>query len=253
MKISSLYTFLLIMFALSELSMNAQTIVIREEVPESFEEEDHGYGPNRRTYKHPFMEYSLSSGGFDHSNKDIADIKTLRSFGLASGFRTYTNLNKLMSLTLDTRFDYSQYSLDYPESFVVKLPVPNEDLKRAHYFFVKYGISAGLQFNLKPKRGNQLGKFIKIGALGNVNLMQRFGAKYELSDASIAKYEKVTLTHIRYVNRWSASIEAGYGNTFIYLFARYRMTDIMKQDQLIPISQELPRLTFGFQFYTSGI
>jgi hypothetical protein len=245
---------MLLMFVLCELQVTAQTIVLREEVPENFEDEDHDYGPNRRSYKHPFMEYSVNTGGFDHTNQDIADVKTFRSFGIASGYRTYTNLNKVMSFTLDTRFDYTQYSLSNPSDTLVLVPVSDTNLKRAHYFFVRYGISAGLQFNLKPNRGNQLGKYIKFGGMANVNIMQRFGAKYDMTeDDYLGRYRKVSITNLDYVKRWSASAEVGYGNTFIYLFARYRLTDLMKQDYFQPIAHELPRLTFGFQFYTSGI
>ena len=101
-----------------------------------------------------------------------------------------------------------------------------------------------IQFNLKPKRGNQLGKYINIGGYGQWIFLNKLS--YKFSNVSNAKESKVThrsLDYIKHLN-YGASITLGLKKAACFI--NYRLSDIFNSPQDTGFI-ELPRLQLGVQ------
>jgi hypothetical protein len=89
-----------------------------------------------------------------------------------------------------------------------------------------------------------------LGAYGNLNFVRRFSAHYDKNDAMPQPY-KVTLKKFKEMDFYDYGATVKFGKTNFTIFARYRLSDIFVQRnyQLI----ELPRLTFGLEFFSGNI
>ena len=126
-----------------------------------------------------------------------------------------------------------------------ELPVANLDLNKAKYIYHQVKSALAFQFNFKPKRGNQLGKYLDLGVYGSYNYSRRF--MYRLDIVDVAKNAKVTMKKLAYMNpiEYGFSIRLGNGRSCIY--SRYRLSDIFNENTNF-VSLELPRLTMGLEF-----
>ena len=231
------------------LEINAQKIILRQTVPEDFGDADNDYGPNRGSFNYSFIEYNFSASGYDHNNQNLGSLKTLRSFGITSGGRFLKNMGSFLSANIDSRLSYKQLVYDTEDLSAVQLPLTDEFMTSSKYYFVNFGLGAAFNFNLRPKRGNQLGRYIRLGAIGDYHIVKRFSGKYEQPLDPLSKVQTITLSKVNFINPFSFAFEAGYGRTSMYLFARYRYSDLINIDSVT----EVPRLTFGIQFFAANI
>ena len=66
---------MILIFSFITLSIHSQIIVLKETVPDDFEELDEGFGPNRKRFSHPLASYGTFSNKYDHTG-NVSD-KTL--------------------------------------------------------------------------------------------------------------------------------------------------------------------------------
>jgi hypothetical protein len=227
---------------------HAQVVVLKETVPDDFEELDHNFGPNRKRFSHPFVSYGSFANVIDHKGLTQENVTFGKSLDLVSGERYYWNFTKIYSLVFDTNFSMRMFGINRTLSSA--LPLTTEGMKRPKYWLGSFGMSIGNQLNFKPKRGNQLGTYMYLGAYGNLNFVRRFSAHYDKNDAMPQPY-KVTLKKFKEMDFYDYGATVKFGKTNFTIFARYRLSDIFVQRnyQLI----ELPRLTFGLEFFSGNI
>ena len=48
--------------------MAAQTVLIKQTVPENFEDIDEGHGPNRAHFSYPYFALGMHTDGYSHEN-----------------------------------------------------------------------------------------------------------------------------------------------------------------------------------------
>jgi hypothetical protein len=232
---------------------NAQTIILKQTVPDQLEDDDEDFGPNRDLFNHTYGGLGFGIGNVSIENESLSPIKSFNSFSFYSGTRYYRNFNKLFAGVMDYQFSYDQSRLIIDEGDSIQFPVVKTDLKKAKYWFVKMGIALSLQVNLKPKRGNQLGAYITLGGYGNWLMFKRFSAKYENELSNYTDVTKVNLGKLKYLESFEYGPEVKYGRTNFALFARYRLSNYFKVKDAVWDFNELPRLTVGIQLFAGNI
>jgi hypothetical protein len=239
---------MIFIFSFITLSIHSQIIVLKETVPDDFEELDEGFGPNRKRFSHPLASYGTFSNKYDHTG-NVSD-KTLfgKSIDLNSGTRSYLKLSKIYALTFDFGLSFRMFGLKLNESSI--LPLPTTDLSKARYWMTSVGAAFGNQINLKPKRGNQLGTYFNIGAYGNFNFLRRYTSWYNNNDVIPYKY-KITLKNFKDLNLFDYGAVVKYGKPNYTLFVKYRISNLfLNKDFTL---NELPRITFGIELFSSRL
>lgn len=231
---------------------NAQTIILKETVPADFSEIDNDEGPNRKKFTHTYIGFAFHAGGFDHNDSILSKIIGGRSFEIISGARFYRKLSNTFALTMDTRLIYSQYVYNLKQNPNLSIPVATTYLKKAKHFFGKYGMSLAFQINLKPKRGNQLGNYLQFGGYGNGLFSKRFVAKFNTDPSQYGETARIGIGKLKYAKGFEYGFEVGYGRPNMLLFARYRYSDYFNRQAIDLGIKELPRITIGFQVFTSS-
>lgn len=235
------------------LSLSAQTIVLKQSVPDELEEEDGDFGPNRKRFSHPYTSFGFVVGGFDHEGDTLPPVKFGRSFTFCTGTRYYRNYNPFIARILDYEIGYEQHSLNFNKQSDIAIPVDNSDLKKAKYWLVKAGLSWSYQFNFKVKRGNQLGSYLSLGVYGNFLLFRRFSASYTSNVSSYADNIKISLGKIDYFRRWDYGAVVKFGMTNWCLFAKYRYADYFNNKANDSNIKELPRFVVGINVFPGNI
>lgn len=239
---------LIFIFSFITLSIHSQIIVLKETVPDDFEELDEGFGPNRKRFSHPLASYGTFSNKYDHTG-NVSD-KTLfgKSIDLNFGKRSYLKLSKIYALTFDFGLSFRMFGLKLNESSI--LPLPTTDLSKARYWMTSVGAAFGNQINLKPKRGNQLGTYFNIGAYGNFNFLRRYTSWYNNNDVIPYKY-KITLKNFKDLNLFDYGAVIKYGKPNYTLFVKYRISNLfLNKDFTL---NELPRITIGIELFSSRL
>lgn len=234
-------------------SIYAQTIVLKQSVPEHLEDEDGDFGPNRKRFSHPFTGFGFVVGGYDHENDTLPPVKFGNSFYLASGTRYYKNYNPILARVLDYEISYEQHSLNWNKQPDIAIPLDNNDIKKAKYWMLKIGLNWSYQFNLKPKRGNQLGTYFSIGAYGDYLIFRRFAGYYRSNTSSYAKNYRIALGRINYFNKWDYGTVVRFGGTNWSLFAKYRIANYFDTKSLEKNIKELPRFVIGLNLFPGNI
>lgn len=224
--------------------INAQTVLLKETVPEDFSKTDEGYGPNRKYYSYPYMSYGVNADLYTHKNEMIMAIKPLSSPALNFGTKYLVNYSKFSALVFDLNVGFNQYKLKNNQSYT--LIDTNAILKSAKFQTYSLGTSAALRINFKPKRGNFLGKYLDLGGYIDWLWGRQFRTRYE---GSLANYD-INAHRISSLAKYQWGLTAQYGGGFFSIFARYRMSDLLVQpDHIIG----LPRATIGISIFMSEI
>ncbi len=232
---------------------SAQTIILRQTVPENLEDDDDDFGPNRGVFNHPYGGIGFGVNNVSLDGEDLSPVKNFNSFSFYSGTRYYRNFSKIFAGVLDYNLSYDQSRLIIDQGDSIQFPVAKTDLTKAKYWFVKMGVGLGLQINLKPKRGNQLGSYVSLGGYVNWLMIRRFSAKYENNLSNYTDVSRLNLGKLKYLERFEYGPEVKFGKTNFALFARYRMSDYFKTKEGVWNFNELPRLTVGLQFFAGNI
>jgi hypothetical protein len=239
---------MVLLFSLTVQLSFAQVIVLKETVPEDFEELDDDFGPNRKRFSHPYASYGSFANVYDHTGNNQDKIYFLKSLDLGSGTRSYLNIGRVYSITFDTHLSMRMFGLRVEND--TPLPLSKENLNKAKYWLGSFGFSIGNHFNFKPNRGNQLGTYLHIGGYGNLNFLRRFTGYYNESTLIPFDY-KINLKNFKEIELLDYGLAVRYGKSNFTFFAKYRISDFFKNK--IYSLNELPRVTFGIELFAGHI
>lgn len=237
---------ILCLMAIVSISITAQTVLIKQTVPENFEDIDNGYGPNRNHFSFPFFAVGQHSEGYSHENDTTISPVFGRSIELRFGTRTRLKVNKLLGLGLDYELGYSSHFINLKDEYALANFSP--DVKKAKYQLYTIGAAAYFQFNFEPKRGNQLGSYLDLGVFGGYN----FGRKFS-QVLKVGKEKSVyTLKKLQSFEKLNYGAIIRFGKNTWAIFTKYRYSNSFKNKSSNG-NYELPRLTFGFELFIGNV
>lgn len=189
-------------------------------------------GPNRKWHNQIFFQLGFMA---DNPNEG-AKIR----YGLATqwgvGFRTKRRLNNTFSVTNEWGYRAVVFNLKQEAAKVV----PNNYQHRTEKIdFHSITTSLHLRINV-GKRGNYIGNFLELGGYGGYALVTRH-LTWDKLENSPAKTTKVVEKGLDYVNRLDYGLSGKIGHNHWSLFARYRLSDIFKDNKY----PEMSKLTIG--------
>ncbi len=218
-----------------------QTVLLKQTVPEDFAEIDNNFGPNRGFFYYPYFGVGWHIGGISHLDEDHIDIIHGKSFELKSGTREHFKLNNLLALGLDFDLSLSSHRVKVGDPVGI-----SPELIKEKYVFYKVGASGYLQINFKPRRGNQLGSYLDLGGFANYNFGRRHVTHWEYTNGDITKAIGKKLDNIERLE-YGPLVRVGKNTWAIY--TKYRVSNIFSSD----FYTELPRLTFGLEFFPGNV
>jgi len=225
-------------------SLNAQTVLLKETVPEDFSETDNNYGPNRGFFEYPYFNYGVNANIYSHTNDPVMSIHPQSSPKLNFGTKYLFKLVSFSAIVFDFNMGFNQYKLQSNQSYL--LIDSTAKVKSAKFQTFSIGGDLSLRFNLKPKRGNSIGKYIDLGGYIDWLWGRQFKTKYE---GTIANYS-VIAHKISSMNKYQWGLSAKYGGGIFGVFANYRLSNLLKQTDPSVI---LPRVTVGISIFMSEI
>jgi len=234
------------LLTLTCVSVQAQTVLIKQTVPENFEDIDNGYGPNRKHFSFPYFAIGLHSEGYSHENDTIISPQYGKSIELRFGTRTRMKMNKFLAFGLDYELGYSSHSINLKDEFALATFSP--DVIKAKYQLYNIGLASYFQINFEPKRGNQLGSYLDIGVFGSYNFGRRFTQTIKMG-----KEKSVyTLKRLQDFEKLNYGAMVRFGKNVWAVYGKYRYSNSFKNKSAIG-NYELPRFTFGFEIFFGNI
>lgn len=226
----SISTILLI--SLFTLNLVSQEVVLFESVKADTIIEKQGQ--NRKHYTHSYMGFGVILGNSEGAG---SDINYWSSSNFEFGFRykykicNYYALGLLLNYNMDL-FNIKQESgKTFPDTLFHK---------KERLTINNVGIGVYNRFNF-GKRGNIIGKYIDLGAFGDL----RFFAEHFTKDKSPNKeIVRVSTSRLNYIEPISYGIFANFGINRYSIYAKYRLSDLF--DKTFGYT-ELPRFTAGVQ------
>lgn len=198
------------------------------------------YGPNEPNYVQGYTYFGVVVGPSDTGVK----LNYGASNEWAIGWRYKRKLSGMFALCADfglhsAEFNISQSAKNY---FLDTTFWQQSDISHKKERFGYYSLALGgfLRVNFDPHRGDYLGHYIDLGATGSFLVSNRYVAIDERRDARV----KSKFTGMPYTNPFQYDLTAKLGFNFIALVAKYRMTDIFKEQYRFP---EFPRLMLGLE------
>ena len=234
--------YILIILFLSISTIYSQHILLSELTPEDFSEVDLGIGPNRKYFVYSFIGFGSKTNLLNINNEKILPLKS--SLDIKTGTIYRLKINKILGLIYDLTIISSWNKLNLDKD--PEIPIASLGLKKAKYIYHQISNALAIQINFKPKRGNQLGKYLDLGVYGSYNFSRRFMYVYEQENSDISKTLKGTMKKLSYLNPFEYGFSLRLGNVKSCIFSRYRLANIFN-DNTNFTSLELPRLTIGVE------
>jgi len=232
--------YILIILFLSISTIYSQHILLSEFTPNDFSDVDLGNGPNRKYFIYSFIGFGNKTKLLNVNNENFLPLKS--SIDLKTGTIYRLKVNKILGLIYDLTLISSWNKLNLDKD--PEIPIASLGLKKAKYIYHQISNALAFQINFKPKRGNQLGKYLDLGVYGSYNFSRRF--MYQLEIADISKNAKITMKKLSYINPFEYGFTLRLGNVKSCIFSRYRLADIFNDNNNFT-SLELPRLTIGLE------
>ncbi len=224
-------TLLLICFMCIQQALFSQDTIMEYDVEDyAYNDED---GPNRKKFKHLFVDFGLASDALS----DSMVVKFGISYCTSIGYRYKVKLNNTFDFGMDAIYQYSVYNYKKDYSFTT-LPIP----KYEKYVYHSLSFEAFQRINF-PKRGNTIRYFIDAGVFASFDFSVQNKLWYKLSDDN-AGIKRVIYKDLDYINRFHYGCQARVGYTRYALFGRYRFSNRFTKASGL---DELSRLTIGFQ------
>ena len=223
-------------------SIAGQTILIKQTVPENFEDIDEGHGPNRAHFSYPYFALGMHADGYSHENDTTISPVFGKSMEIRFGTRTRLKLNRFIGFGIDYELGYSAHFINLKDAYALANFSP--DVKKARYQTYTIGAASYFQINFEPKRGNQLGSYLDIGVFGGYN----FGRKYS-QKLKIGKEKSIyALKNLQNFEKLNYGPIIRFGKRVWAIYAKYRYSNSFK-NKTTTGNYELPRLTFGFEYF----
>jgi hypothetical protein len=215
----------------------SQTVLIKDKVPHDFSIIDEGIGPNRKHYSYSY--FGIGKIITVPITDSVLSVKW-NALKVSSGYTGKYQANKYLGLLFDFDFSFESYALNKIDSS--NTINYNPSINKVRYVFYKVSSDLALQFNLRPKRGNQLGTYITLGGYVDYNISRRLVTKaqfenvYEVNQKNVYKKPSFT-TPFQY------GVVAKFGKHSWDIFAKYRISNAFDNGQT-----EIPRLIVGLEF-----
>jgi hypothetical protein len=218
---------------------SAQNIIIKQDVDAELEESD--YGPNKKFYNSNFTSFGLLFG-----KPDLPGSETIawQSFYYETGMRHKRQMGKVFAMGHDWNLNFKQYAIKQHDE---KTFGGIAQHKAERLFSINGNLLIYTRFNFKPKRGNQLGRYLDLAGYVEYAMVTRHVVKDKLDEALGGNTVKAYYRGLPYINKWNYGVTARLGFRHMLLFAHYRMSDIFKYSAQFPY-QELPRFCAGICF-----
>jgi hypothetical protein len=226
----AIYTGLLFLF-LSCFPAAAQIII--EETPENNYKEQL-FGANRKHFVHTYFSYGIPALPAEGKGSEVLPFY---STNFDWGLRYKLKANNVYSFVSDLAYFGDSYALKQTSYKSFKGNTRHDE----EYLNLQYmSIRVFNRFNF-GKRGNHLGYYVDLGGSADLMVGSNHSTQDKLTDGS-----KVTVTHSKlpYVNRFAYGLSANIGFNRIGVFARYRLSDVFRNEE---IYSEVPRLWTGLQ------
>lgn len=235
--------FILLLFLLS--NGKAQTVLIKQTVPEDFSTIDNNSGPNRRTFSYPYMGLGWHIDQISHQNDTLLAPSFFRSYEAKFGTREKLKLNGLLALGMDLEVSIASHRLNTKDTYLQSVLPGN--IVKSRYLLYKTGGTGYIQINFKPKRGNQLGSYLDLGLYSNYLFGRRMIEI--LSNSNSKERTKVTQKKLQDFKKVEFGGLLRYGQNTWAVFAKYRYSNTFSNNTFI----NLPRLTVGFEYFFGNV
>ena len=218
----------------------SQDVLISDTIVKDFSKIDKNFGPNRKYYSYEFLGFGTTSK-LNINNENYLPIKS--SLVVYGGSRNKLKINSFLGLIYDLYFQSSWSKLYLKAN--PNIPADPLEMKNAKYIINNSDINLCLQFNFKPKRGNELGKYLDLGMFGCFIYHSTF--KYKIGSNQLSKNTIVKINNPKYINRWAYGYIIRLGNDHIAIYGKYRISDMLNTRTSF-LSEELHRASFGIEF-----
>lgn len=232
MKKNAILLFICSIFCLS---INAQSIVLDEEV-DVIEEEYPSYGANGKTFMFSYVGWSFIIADKPANRMPLS---TVSSGGWQYGFGVKYRMTGLLSSGWGLEYN----SLNFRIKQIAGKTFPDTLMHDKQSFSLgSLGGNVFLRINFDPKRGNTTGRYIDFCGYYDWNVIRTLRQKDETVYGEI---NRTNLSRVRFMNSYSYGAMVRLGRKSLNVYARYRLSDIFKHAYYLP---ELPRLTVGISF-----
>lgn len=226
-------------------NMQAQTVLIKQTVPEDFSEADDDKGPNRNNFSYPYSGFGQHIGEFSHQDDTLISPKYSQSWEIKFGTRGRRKINGLLALGADLEFSGSFHKVNTKDEYA-QLFVP-ASTKKEKYHFLKTGLAPYLQVNFKPKRGNQLGAYLDLGGFSNYLFSRRHILVTKNSNSK--ETSRFVQKNLQDVEKIEYGFLVRYGRNSWAIYGKYRYSNTFKSTPTI----NLPRITVGFEYFIGSV
>jgi len=217
-------------------STYCQTVLIKDKVPVDFSTLDEGIGPNRKHYSYSYFGIGKI---IDVPISDSVFSAKWNALKISSGFTKKYQANKFLGLLFDFDLSFESYALNRLDS--INTINYNPNLTKARYVFYKVSSDLAMQFNLRPKRGNQLGAYITVGGYVDYNVSRRFITKSQFNNGYEVRQKNV-YRKPSFTTPFQYGAVAKFGKHYWDIFAKYRVSNAFDSGQT-----ELSRLIIGVE------
>jgi len=196
------------------------------------------YGPNLKQYQAMLYGMGVMLGNTDSSGSNIVPGK---SFYVTYGARYKNKVTTFFNTGFDFMFEFRNFHIAQGPNKVFADTVRH---KKERFMQVTVGLGYFMRFNLTPKRGNHLGKYIDIYCNGYYAPVNRYYVYDKLPSGSGARQEKHVYRKLEFVNPLWAQAGLRYGISLFQFQAFYRFTNMFRKTDKFPFP-ELPRFGAG--------
>lgn len=211
--------------------MEAQNVVIAEDLTE--QQEDPEFGMNRKHYTHSYFGLNFAAGPPELPG---ADIRYGRSRTIEYGYRYKRRLSNTFSF--GSEIIARRYAFHVSQS--EDKTVPDDVVKdREKLVFLDAGLGVYKRINF-GQRGNYIGRFVDVGAYTTWIFHSRH--VYFLKEDGLDI--RVRINSPKYPGTFNYGLITRVGFNNIVIKAAYRMSDLFKESAELP---EFPRYSVGLE------
>lgn len=225
-------------------NISAQVILIQENVNADTVLSE--TGPNRKKYYSGFYSVGMIFGQPDSTGSAI-DSKA--SYHLQLGNRAKFKVNNVLSWGVENMFDYKSFRIKQNDDKTFGGDVLH---KKETFIVLSYELLLFTRFNIDPKRGDHLGKYLDLGVYGGYNLIKRHKVVDTVSSVYGFERGKYIMTNLKYVEKFNYGVTARIGWWGLSLYCNYRLSSLFKPFQSINY-QELPRFEAGINIDVASV
>jgi hypothetical protein len=223
---------LLIAIVALNLTLNAQTVVMKQNVLADSAKSH--FGPNQRNYVNTFISFGFVLGPSENAGSAV-------NYGISNhfdiGIRYKLKLCNHYALGTEVSYNMHSYNLKqekektFPDTLVHKKESYTDNAFELGIFQrINYG-----------RRGNYMGNYIDMGAYGSYVFSAVNFTKDKLDNGNVVRTK---ISHLNYYEPLGYGFFARLGFNRYVIYAKYRMTDVFVKSCSYP---ELPRFVAGIQ------